>query len=227
MSRVSALCEADSEMMMDFSSRCVERLSSHAPLKLFLSPFKGLLDANVRKEIAKDRMVMEYASSVFEKGNNRTAVDLEGLFESTKKIDSEFVKKFSNPFLSIRIRHDDFADIRKQRISAFIEMVFELLGNWQEGTPFPHIVRQTYTKEGYRTVLSEILHLYNVETKLLGNSITGRGPTAIMTGVFADKLFSTMEILAGEIAEDYSRRTFPNAGGLFPVPGYSPSFGPP
>lgn len=212
MSKVRALCDSDREMMMAFSSRCVERLNNHAPLRLFLSPFQGLLDANVRKETEKDRLVIEHAAAAFEKGNSRAGIDLDRLFESTKTIDCEFVKKVSSPFLSINIRHDDFAEIRKKRIRAFIEMVYALLDNWQEGAPLPHIVQKTYTEEGYRAVLTEILHLYNVETRLLGNSITGRGPAAIMTGFFAEKLFSTMETLAREIAEDYARRAFTNYG---------------
>jgi len=210
MSKVEALCDSDREMMMAFSSRCVERLNSHAPLKFFLSPFKGLLDANVRKETAKDRMVIEHAAAAFEKGSARSGIDLDLLFESTKKIDSDFVRKFSSPFVAINIRHDDFADIRKKRIRSFIDMVFDLLENWPDGAHLPHIVQKTYTEEGYRAVLSEILHLYNVETRLLGNSITGRGPAAAITGLFAEKLFSTMEKLALELAEDYSRRAFAN-----------------
>jgi hypothetical protein len=213
-------------MMMDFSRRCVARLNSHPPLKLFLSPFQGLLDANVRKEIEKDHLVMQYASAAFEKGSSRSDIDLEGLFESTKKIDTAFVSKFSNPFISIRIRHDDFAEIRKKRISAFVDMVFDLLGNWQEQSAFPHIIRQTYTEESYRSVLSRILHLYNVETKLLGNSITGRGPAAIITGVFAEKLFSTMELLSGEIAADYAQRIFAGPAPSFSAQGQPKAGGP-
>jgi hypothetical protein len=212
MNKVGALCDSDREMMMAFSSRCVERLNDYAPLKLFLSPFQGLLDANVRKETEKDRLVIEHAAAAFEKGNSRAGIDLDRLFESTKKIDCEFVKKFSSPFLSVNIRHDDFAEVRKKRIRAFIEMVFDLLDNWHEGAPFPCVVQKTYTEEGYRAVLAEILHLYNVETRLLGNSITGRGPAARMTGFFAERLFSTMEKLAREIAADYSRRAFTGYG---------------
>jgi hypothetical protein len=212
MSKVRALCDSDKEMMMAFSSRCVERLNDHAPLKLFLSPFQGLLEANVTKETEKDRLVIEHAAAAFERGSIRTGIDLESLFESTKRIDADFLKKFSSPFLSVTIRHDDFADIRKKRIRSFIEMVFDLLDNWHEGAPLHCIVQKTYTEEGYRAVLTEILHLYNVETKLLGNSITGRGPAAKMTDFFAERLFSTMEKLAMEVAEDYAGRAFAKGG---------------
>lgn len=226
MSKVRVLCEADREMMLDFSGRCVARLNSHAPLKLFLAPFHGLLDANVLKEIEKDRLVMEQAAAAFLGGNSKSSISLEDLFESTRQIDAEFIKKFSSPVLTLRIRHDDFSDVRKKRITAFIEMVYALLGNWQEGSLFPQVLQQTYTEEGYRTVLAEILHLYNVETKLLGNSLTGRGPAALMTGIFADKLFRIMEGLAQEIARDYACRAFAAAASCAAAAGPQ-SFGAP
>jgi hypothetical protein len=130
----------------------------------------------------------------------------------TIKVDDEFVSKLSNPLFSVVIRYDDFAEIRKKRIAAFVNMVFDLLRNWQDGFPFPNIVKTTFEEEGYRKVLKEVLHLYNVETRMLSNSFTFHGPAGKVKDLFAEKLFTTMEKTAGEIALKYSSRVYADKG---------------
>ncbi len=137
MSKVDVLCDTDREMMLEFSRLCVSRLNNYLPLKLFLSPFQHFLDANVIKEIEKDRLIIEYAATHFERGRDRDDMDINDIFEMTIKVDDEFVNKLSNPFFSVVIRYDDFAEIRKKRIAAFVNMVFDLLRNWQDEVPFP------------------------------------------------------------------------------------------
>ena len=53
----------------------------------------------------------------------------------TIKVDDEFVNKLSNPIFSIVIRYDDFAEIRKNRITALVNMVLDLLRNWRDEVP--------------------------------------------------------------------------------------------
>jgi hypothetical protein len=115
MTRVDILCDTDREMMLEFSSLCVGHLNNHLPLKIFLSLFQHFLDANVLKEIEKDRLIIEHAAAVFERGKGRAAVDAEEVFEMTKKTDREFIKNCRTLF-SIELRYDDFAEIRKRRI---------------------------------------------------------------------------------------------------------------
>jgi hypothetical protein len=147
MSKVKALCDHDREMMLEFSGLCVRRLNNYLPLKLFLSLIQHFLDANVLKEIEKDRLIMEHAAVGFERGKERAEMDVSELFEMTREVDKEFVKKLSNPLFSIEIRYDDFAEIRKQRILSLINMVFDLLGNWQDASPFPDIVKRTFASK--------------------------------------------------------------------------------
>ena len=208
MSNIEVLCDTDREMMLEFSRLCVSRLNNFLPLKLFLSPFQNFFDANVHKEIEKDCLIIEHAAAHFERGSNRDDVDVNGIFERTIKVDDEFVDKLSNPFFSVVIRYDDFAEIRKKRIAAFVNMVFDLLRNWQDGVPFPQIVRTTFAEDIYRNVLREVLHLYNVETRMLSNSFTFHGPASKVKDLFAERLFTTMEKTAGEIALEYSRRVY-------------------
>ena len=208
MSKVGALCDNDRAMMLEFSGLCVKRLNNYLPLKLFLSLFQHFLDANVLKEIEKDRLIIEHAAVGFERGKERAEMDMNELFEMTREVDKEFVKKLSNPLFSLEVRYGDFEEIRKQRIAAFVNMVFDLLTNWQDEVHFPHIVKTTFTEESYLKLLKEVLHLYNVETRMLSNSFTFHGPAGRVKDLFAEKLFSTMEKTAGDIAVVYTRKVY-------------------
>jgi hypothetical protein len=218
MSKVGALCDTDREMMLEFSRLCVSRLNDYLPLKLFLSPFRHFLDANVIKEIEKDRLIIEHAAAHFGTAGNRDDLDINDIFEKTIKVDEEFVNKLSNPLFSVVIRYDDFAEIRKKRIAALVNMVFDLLRNWQDGFPFHNIVKTTFAEESYRKVLREVLHLYNVETRMLSNSFTFHGPAGRIKDLFAERLFTTMEKTSGEIALKYTRRIYDDKGCPFVNP---------
>jgi len=218
MSKVDVLCDTDREMMLEFSRVCVSRLNNYLPLKLFLSPFQHFLDANVIKEIEKDRLIIKYAAELFEAGSIRDEMDINGIFEKTKKVDEEFINKLSTPFFSIAIRYDDFAGIRKKRIAALVNMALDLLGNWQDGLPFYDIVKTTFEEESYGEALREVLHLYNVETRMLSNSFTFHGPAGKVKDLFAERLITTMEETALEIALVYTRRVYEVKGGPFVNP---------
>lgn len=206
--KVDILCDRDREMMLEFSGLCVRRLNNHLPLKLFLSLFQHFLDANVLKEIEKDRLIIEHAAAGFERGRASADMDVNEIFEITKKVDKEFLEKLSTPVFSMEVRYDDFAEIRKKRIVSLVNMVFDLLGNWHTALPFSDIVKNTFAEKNYQELLSEVLHLYNVETRLLSNSITFHGPAGRVKDLFAEKLFDTMEKTAGDIAVVYTRKVY-------------------
>ena len=208
MNKVEVLCDRDREMMLEFSGLCVRRLNAHLSFKLFLSLFQPFLDANVLKEIEKDRLIIEQAAAGFESGKDRSDMDVNELFEITKKVDKEFLKKLSTPVFSMEVRYDDFAEIRKRRIVSIVNMVFDLLCNWHVALPFADIVKNTFVEKSYQELLIEVLHLYNVETRLLSNSITFHGPAGRVKDLFAEKLFDTMEKTAGEIAVAYTRKVY-------------------
>lgn len=208
MRRGEELCGRDREMMLDFSGLCVRRLNNHLPLRLFLSILQHFIDANVLKEIAKNRLIIEHAEAGFEMGKDRTKIDANELFEMTKEIDNEFLEKLSTPIFSVEIRYDDFAEIRKKRIVSLINMVFDLLCNWQAELPFADIVKSAFAEKNYRETLGEVLHLYNIETRMLSDSITLHGPAGKVKDFFAEKLFETMEKTAGDVAIAYTRKIY-------------------
>ena len=212
MKKAEILCNNDREIMSEFSRLCLKRLDSYLPLKLFLSVFQKFYEANVLKEVEKNRLIIMHAAAAFHKGQERGEIDVSELFEMTKGVDHEFVKKVSNPFFSLTIRYEDFAEVRKKRIDSSITMVFELLSNWQDELPFSDNVKSTYEENMYREVISEMLHLYNLETRMLSNSITLRGPAARAKDTFAEKLFTTMEKTAKDIATIHTLRVYADNG---------------
>jgi len=212
MSKVEILCDNEKQMMFEFSRRCIGRLNNHLPLKFFLSLFQDFLDANVLKELEKDRLVIEHAAVAFEDGKDRTDVDVHVIFEGTKKIDAAFVKKLPAPVFSIEVKYDDFAEVRKRRIACLLNMAFDLLENWKEEVPFIETVRSAYTEERFSEILGEVLHLYNLETKMLSNSITFHSAANKIKDIFAEKLFTTMERTAEQLASEYTRGIYQGKG---------------
>lgn len=208
MRKTEILCDKDREMMVAFSKRCLKQLDRHLALRLFLSLVQDFLDANVMKELKKNRLVIDHAATAFNHGKDRQEIDIGQLFEMTKVIDHEFIRSLRNPVLSLQINHGDLAEVRKKRIKATINMVFDLLGNWQDQLPFADTVKRTYEENVYRGVISEMLHLYNRETKMLNNSVTLHGPAAMAKDLFAYRLFTVMERTAEDIVSVYAREIY-------------------
>jgi hypothetical protein len=194
--------------MFEFSRQCITRLGNHLPVRVFLSLFRHFLDANVLKETEKDCLIIARAVAAFDKKGDRRHIDVNEIFEMTKKVDNEFVKKLATPLLSIRIRYEDFEEIRKRRIEALLIVVFDLLRDWQEALPLVEVVRGAFEEKRFHEVLREILHLYNLETKMLSSSISFHGPARKVKELFSEKLFSVMEESAEVIALEYTRRVY-------------------
>jgi hypothetical protein len=216
--KVDVLCDHDREVMLEFSRVCVRRLGKYLPLKLFLSFFQQVLDANVHKEIEKDRRIITDAAAGFDKGKDRAAMDVDELFKMTRELDNEFVKKLSTPLFSIEVRYEDFAEIRKRRIVSLVNMVFDLMGKWRDVLSFTDNLKNTYTEKRYREVLCELLHLYNIETRMLSNSFTFHGPAGKVKDLFAEKLFATMERTAEDLCAEYTRKVYGDRDRPFDAP---------
>jgi hypothetical protein len=197
--RIEILCNKDAAVMDEFSRKCFTRLKSNLMFGLFLSFLKDFMDANVVKETKKDKLIIEHAGSAFRKGRSLGIRDTDEIFELTKEIDSEFVEKASVLPLSIHIKYEDFEDIRKERINLIFRAVVALLSAWTDSLSFKDAVRETYTKIQYRDVLSDFLHLYNLETRILSNSIRLLHPGKLAKDMIVGKVFATMETVAQEI----------------------------
>jgi hypothetical protein len=210
MDKANILCEKDEALLREFSRRVVRRVTGRAvPFRL---PFLGdYIDANVMKEVEKDRIVIRRASEVFHAGRGVSDMDREALFEETKAVDRTFVRHLRIPVFSLTVRYEDFADIRKKRIRLLADEVHTVLRTWDDAAALEETLRAAYSPDRFKESLTEILHLYNLETRILSRSVRFLPPFHGVMAKFADVLFHTMEAESRELVEDYANKIYGGA----------------
>jgi hypothetical protein len=206
MDRVGILCRKDSAMMHEFSRRSLLRINGHSLLSRTLSFFSAYLEANVKKEVEKDRLIIGEAAAAFEAGRPACDLDLEDIFEKTKKVDKAFLDGLRIPSFSLSVHYSDFADIRIQRIWRISRTVYALLGKWPDSETFFGAARKAYAGDAFRKIIKEILHLYNLETRMLGDAIRSPFQTAIRA--FVETLYHAMEETTEELSNDYTNKIY-------------------
>jgi hypothetical protein len=205
---VGILCDKDSDFLHDYSRRCIERLTGHSLLPIPLPFLSAYLEANIKKETDKDRLIIEYAAEALAAGKEPGDVDIEELFDRTKTVDRAFVRRLLIPSFSILVRYEDIADIRKERIARLSTTAGEVLKAWEGCCSFSEVVRKTYPEPQFREIILDILHLYNLETRTLTGSIKFFSPFNRAIGLFAGNLFDTMETVAEAMVDEYAARLF-------------------
>jgi hypothetical protein len=206
MDKIGILCSKDRDMLHEFSRRSIERIKGNPLLSLTMSFFSSYVEGNVKKEVEKDCLIITEAANAFETGRPVCDLDLEDIFEKTKKVDKQFLGNLMLPPFSISVRYSDFADIRIQRIWRISRTVYALLRNWTDSASFTDVVRKTYTEQEFQAVLIEILHLYNLETRMLGDAI--RSPLHKAISAAGETLYQSMEDTMEELTEAYSQKIF-------------------
>jgi hypothetical protein len=211
MDKAAILCEKDKGMLQEFSRRVVGRVAGRS-LSAFRLPFIGAyIDANVMKEVEKDRIIICHAAEAIAAGKGADDMDSDALFEETKTVDRTFVKNLVIPSLSVRVRYEDFAGIRKTRIRLLANDVHHVLRGWDDASSFEERLRSAYTEEQFKEALTEILHLYNLETRMLSRSIRFFPPFHGVMSVFAETMFNTMEAVSTELVDDYAKKIYQGA----------------
>jgi hypothetical protein len=207
MDKVGILCEKDRDMMFEFSRRSLGRIGNQSLLLGVLPFFSTYIDSNVKKEVDKDRLIIEEAASAYASGKPLCDMDLEDIFDKTKSIDRVFLNRLplSSSFV---VCYSDFADIRIQRIWRISKTVYALLKNWPDTVSFTDAVRQAYTGNTFKGIIAEILHLYNQETRMLGKSLRLLPPFNRAAQKCTETLFQAMEEVTEDIAEQYARKIF-------------------
>lgn len=166
------------------------------------------MDANVQKEVEKDRLIIEYAATDFQKGTRREDVNLDAIFEKTKGIDRGFIEKISILPVSIEINYTLIKDIRQKRVRCIVSTVFDLLSRWEDSAPFADVVKKTYTETGFKEIIKEILHLYTIETRMINRAIQFLPPINMVKEVFVENIISIMEEEKEEMADDLAKKFF-------------------
>jgi hypothetical protein len=202
--KVSLLCVKDGQILHDFSKRSIDRLKDRPIVCMPLPFFRTYMNANVAKEVDKDRLIIEYAAARHREGRACCDDDIEEMFELTKQVDKAFLRKVTIPSLSIKVRYEDIEAIRKSRINCISRCVHDLLASWKDDRPVEDAVRAAYTEQEFKGTMTEILHLYNLETKKLSNSIRLFGPLQMAVDAFAEALYRTMEEVMGSMTDSYA-----------------------
>jgi hypothetical protein len=166
------------------------------------------LEANIKKETDKDRLIIEHAAEALAAGKEPGDVDIEELFEKTKIVDRAFVRRLLIPSFSIQVRYEDIADIRKKRIARLSTTAGEVLRSWKDSSTFPEVVRTTYSEPQFSEILRDILHLYNLETRNLTDSINFFSPFNRAISAFAENVFDTMEIVSAAMVEECAAKLY-------------------
>jgi hypothetical protein len=208
MDKVTVLCDKDRDMMYEFSRRSLDRLSGRSLLLNSLPFFSTYLDSNVKKEVEKDRLIIEEAAVAYKSGRPVCDLDLEDIFEKTKKVDKTFLENLLIPSFSLTVRYSDFADIRIQRIWRISRTVYTLLANWRDTSSFTDATRNAYTVNEFKDILAEILHLYNQETRMLSKSIRIFPPFNKAVSTYVETLFQAMEETTEDMADIYAKKIF-------------------
>ncbi len=208
MNKTSILCSRDSDILHDFSKRCVDRLLDRSVAGMPLPFVRTYMNANVEKEVNKDCMIIEHAVSRHHEGSECCDYDIEELFDMTKRVDKAFLRKVTIPSLSVKIRYEDIAAIRKARIDLLSRVVHALLESWKGDDPIEDAVRSAYGPREFREVMTDILHLYNLETKNLGRSISLFGPLRVAVNAFAEMLYRTMEEVMTQMVDEYVKSVY-------------------
>lgn len=208
MTKAEVLCERDRAMLTAFSKRALSHITGRSFNALPLPFVTEYMNANVMKEVEKDRIIIEHAIAAFKAGTSVDQLAVDDIFEMTKTVDRTFVKGLMIPSLMIRVRYEDIADIRKKRIRCLSKAVFNLMENWADELSFDAGIRQSYSGQEFKAAMAEILHLFNQETRALTSSINFLNPFHTAIKFFAQTLFDAMETAAKELATDCATTIF-------------------
>jgi len=206
--KVKKLCALDRQLLQKFSSECLARLRKLFLFELVLPVINDFLEANVEKEIVKDRMIIEYAGRAFIKGKQAGEREIQEVYEKTLEIDKVYVEKALSRQFSFSINYESIEEIRKQRIKLIVNNVTTLLSAWGEDDTFEQTARRSLSREEYGERVLGFLHLYNLETRELGDSIRIILPARIAKDMLVMKLFETMQKVSEELMQACQQKVF-------------------
>lgn len=208
MDKVFKLCSWNRELLNRFSNLTISRLGSIVRLRLPLQLFRKVMEINVVKEVEKDRLVVEQAAASFREGKEIGHAHVDTMFEKTKEVDLEYLKKLSLPLITIKVRYEDIEDIRKERITRLSLAVCGILKSWETQDTFEDAVKSAFSAGQFGETISGILHLYNLETMNLNRSIEFHPPFHLILEQVAKALFNIMEEAAKETVTDCVREIY-------------------
>ncbi|MCX7794136.1 MAG: hypothetical protein N2257_07030 [Thermodesulfovibrionales bacterium] len=208
MNKLQMISKEYGSLMHTFSARTIDNLRHQAFFRVLMPAISKFIDDNVEKEIKKDSLAIKLIFDAFNLERKVSKTEFDKIIEKTKRIDEEFLEKTSSVPLSLKIPYNEVEELRRRRIETLARFVCTILHHWMDEESLHSAIRLAYKKEDLKKLIFNILHLYNLETKILSSSV--KLPLILKPAKesLSRALFDTMESVAREIAEEWSARFF-------------------
>ncbi len=208
MDRFKLISNEYSLLMHTFSSRTIDNLKHQTFFRVLMPVLSKFLDENVEKEIRKDSLAIKLIFNAYQLEKKVSPAEFESIIEKTKKIDQEFLTKTRSLPLSLTIPYDEIEGLRKKRMELIAKFVCTILNHWMDEESLYSAIRLAFKKEEFKKIILKILHLYNLETEVLSDTV--RLPLFLKKAheSISKALYNTMESAAKEIAEEWSSKVF-------------------
>ena len=206
MNMARLLCRMDEYVMREFSHRTTKALETHTLFRLSFLLFRSLLEHNVQKEIAKDELVIRHTAQALLAGKPAEAVDRHALYKKSLEIDAAFFRRVTFLPINIDIPYGAIEPIRKRRIDSLSLVTYHLLQRWNTQGRFHSALKTLYSNPELRQRITEILHLYSLETQILSRAV--RLPMQSSRDKLAAQLLETMERVGTDLANELTTQIY-------------------
>ncbi len=207
--RVAVVCRKDRALLRAFSRRAVRHLERHRRLMRLLHPFLSVfMDANVRKETDKDRIIIEHGARLFGRGDAVDSVEALAVFEKTKVVDRAFLRRIKGLSLAVHVDYGAIEPVRVRRIELILKEIGHLFHAWEGEVSFEEAVQRTYTRSDFHQILATVLQLYNLETRIICRSARMPAVPPPVVRRASETLFRLLEEVADLVADAAVQQTF-------------------
>ncbi|MDJ0958701.1 MAG: hypothetical protein QNI91_17680 [Arenicellales bacterium] len=206
MNMARLLCRMDEYVMREFSHRTTKALETHTLFRISFLLFRSLLEHNVQKEIAKDELVICHTAEVLLADKPVEAVDRQTLYQKSLEIDTAFLRRAALLPIRINIPYEAIEPVRKRRIDSLSLATYHLLERWHSDGRFHSAVKAQYSNPELCQRITEILHLYSLETQILSRAV--RLPLLSSRDKLAAQLLETMERVGTDLAHELTTQIY-------------------
>jgi hypothetical protein len=126
MDQARILAVLDRRILEAFSRRTIDALRDTLPVRLALPHVERVLALNVAKEAQKDALVIRCSAEALAAGSPPGRETVQRLLDETKKIDRTFLDRIGTFPVGVRIRYEDVAPVRTQRIERLLSELLSL-----------------------------------------------------------------------------------------------------
>ena len=208
MDRAQILAVLDRRILEAFSRRTVDELRAALPIRLALPHVERVLTLNVAKEAQKDALVIRCSAEALAAGAPPGRDTVARLLDATRKIDSTFLDRIGSFPVGIRIRYEEVAPVRAQRIERLLSTAYRVLNAWRAARGIRRVLRASYPQPELERDLHELLKLYALETNALSRSVRLPALLTPLREQLAGGLHRVMNATAMRLARDLARDVY-------------------